>query len=155
LCLFARRPREAAGHAKSLADGEKEYVALVRGITSAKGVVNRPLLDGTREQQARTRYRRLAVTAGHSLVAVRPDQGRKHQIRRHFASIGHPVIGDHRYGHVQTNRYFEERYGLDRTFLHCRTIRLAGPAEVPQLESPLPGELESTLERMRERPNRV
>jgi 23S rRNA (uracil1939-C5)-methyltransferase len=70
------------------------------------------------------RVRRLEGTGGHSLVAVRPDEGRKHQIRRHFASLGHPVIGDERYGDPRTNDYFAMKHFLDRPFLHCARIAL-------------------------------
>ncbi|HMJ14906.1 MAG TPA: pseudouridine synthase, partial [Polyangiaceae bacterium] len=85
VCLFAKHPRFVAAAARLLTDGEKRYVALVRGLTSTKGVVNRPLREAGAEIRARTRYRRLSIAGGHSLVAVLPDQGRKHQIRRHLA----------------------------------------------------------------------
>jgi 23S rRNA (uracil1939-C5)-methyltransferase len=103
---------------------------------------------------ARTRYRRLAVASGHSVLRVIPEQGRTHQIRRHLAAIGHPVLGDDRYGHGPTNRFFEEKNGLDRAFLHCvrLEIDLPGSGELghgPRLivEAPLPGDLRAVLER--------
>lgn len=151
VCLFARTASAASHFAKLLGSGEKRYVALVRGITPRKGVVNRPLRDAGRECQARTRYRRLAIAGGHSLLAVLPDQGRKHQIRRHLASIGHPVVGDNRYGHPGTNRHFEERYALDRTFLHCERIVLNDAGRRFELESPLPGELRLVTEGLAQR----
>jgi 23S rRNA (uracil1939-C5)-methyltransferase len=100
-------------------------------------------------QRARTKYRRLAIFAGHGVARVMPDRGRGHQIRRHFASIGHPVLGDDRHGHASTNRHFEEKYGLDRTFLHCVRVELDHPHTGVRLvvESALPGDLASVLDR--------
>jgi 23S rRNA (uracil1939-C5)-methyltransferase len=97
----------------------------------------------------RTRYRRLAIFAGHCVVRAMPEHGRALQIRRHFASIGHPVLGDDRYGHPSTNRHFEEKYGLDRTFLHCVRVEIDHPETGARLvvESELPGDLASVLER--------
>src|SRR5262249_26062591 len=87
--------------------------------------------------------------SGHSVLRVIPDGGRPHQIRRHLAAIGHPILGDERYGHVPTNRYFEEKHGLDRTFLHLLRIEISHPHNGTRLlfESTLPGDLRAPLER--------
>jgi 23S rRNA (uracil1939-C5)-methyltransferase len=145
VCLFAKDPKFVAELARQLAASQKRYVALVRGVASAKGVVNRPLREAGGDVPARTRYRRLDIAGGHSLLAIHPEQGRKHQIRRHLASLGHPVIGDRRYGHAATNRHFEERYALDRAFLHCQTISLKSADREHVFESALPGELRTVL----------
>ena len=150
--IFARRPEHVAKWQRALAAGttRKSYAAAVRGIAPSKGAVARDLRDDGKLVSARTRYRRLAIAAGHSLLRVIPDQGRTHQIRRHLASIGYPVLGDERYGHAPTNRYFEEKTGLDRTFLHCVRLEIEHPDSETSLvvEAPLPGELRAVLERM-------
>jgi 23S rRNA (uracil1939-C5)-methyltransferase len=66
-----------------------------------------------------------------------------------LAAIGHPVLGDERYGHVATNRYFEEKHGLDRSFVHLIRIEIAHPRTGAKLliESTLPGDLRGTIER--------
>lgn len=152
-CIFARRSDHVAAWSAALAadDATKEYLALGRGIVNDKGVVNRALMDEGRRREARTRYKRLEVASGHSLLRVRPDQGRMHQIRRHLASIGHPILGDARYGDARTNRYAEARWGLDRTFLHCAKIALTHPrTRAPvAFEAPLCGDLATVLARMR------
>lgn len=145
VCLFAKRPRFVPELAELLASSEKRYVALVRGMTSGKGVVNRALREEGHEILARTRYRRLDISGGHSLLAVFPEQGRKHQVRRHLAGLGHPVVGDRRYGHAATNRHFEERYGLDRAFLHCQSVTFGSGERARPFESPLPAELRTVL----------
>jgi 23S rRNA (uracil1939-C5)-methyltransferase len=151
LVMLAKDPSFVAAWAEALhaASARKIYVAATRGITPAKGAITRDLREDGRSYPARTRYRRLAVASGHSVLRVIPEQGRTHQIRRHLAAIGHPVLGDDRYGHAPTNRFFEEKNGLDRAFLHCVRLELDHPKTGARLlvEAPLPGDLRAVLER--------
>lgn len=156
LVLLARTPADVAPWAEALARGQKRYVALVRGVTRPKGIVRRPLVIDGRELDALTRYERLAVVGGHSLVRVSPETGRTHQIRRHLAGLGHPVLGDARHGHAPSNRHFEQQHGLDRTFLHLAALKLTTPSGAPlELEAPLPGDLRCVLERLGATPDLV
>jgi 23S rRNA (uracil1939-C5)-methyltransferase len=150
LCMLARNEATRAVWASALAaSGRLIYLAAAKGVTPAKGAISRDLREGGRSYPARTRYRRLAIAAGHSILRVIPDGGRAHQIRRHLSAIGHPVIGDERYGHLPTNRYFEEKHGLDRSFLHLVRIEVTHPRTGVRLliESALPGDLRSAVER--------
>jgi 23S rRNA (uracil1939-C5)-methyltransferase len=151
LVIFAKTPDRVAVWAEVLGGPltRKIYVAAARGVTPSKGAITRELREEGKLYPARTRYRRLAVAAGHSVLRVIPEQGRTHQIRRHLAAIGHPVLGDERYGHAPTNRFFEEKNGLDRAFLHCVRIELDHPKKYSRLviEAPLPGDLRAVLER--------
>lgn len=72
---------------------DKLYLALVWGTAEARGVINEPL----DEKESETRYRTLLTGENCSLLAVTPISGRMHQIRRHLAAIGHPVVADKRY----------------------------------------------------------
>jgi 23S rRNA (uracil1939-C5)-methyltransferase len=83
------------------------------------------------------------------VLRVEPEQEQTHQIRRHLAGLGHPVLGDARYGHAPSNRYFEEKFGLDRPFLHCARLELAHPRTGAPLllEAPLAGDLAAVAER--------
>ncbi len=152
LVMFARRPEKVAKWAAALSapSTRKIYLTAVRGIASGRGAVSRDLREDGKVYRARTRYRRLAVASGQSLLRVVPDQGRTHQIRRHMAAIGHPVIGDERYGHAPTNRYFAEKHALDRAFLHCARLELSHPdtAETLVVEARLAGDLRAVLERI-------
>jgi 23S rRNA (uracil1939-C5)-methyltransferase len=152
VCLFARRAADVAPWQRALgaSDAEKRYTALVRGVIRAKGSIARPLPDEGVMREARTRYRRVAVLRGHALVEARPDEGRTHQIRRHLAALGHPVVGDARYGHAPSNRHFSEKFGLDRPFLHCGSIALEHPhtGAALRLEAPLAGDLACVLDRL-------
>jgi tRNA pseudouridine65 synthase len=88
--------------------------------------------------------------ARYSLVRARPETGRFHQVRRHLAHIGHPVIGDANYGRGEHNRLLAERVGLRRLALHARSTRLDHPASgVPMsFVAPLPDDLTAPLLRL-------
>lgn len=72
----------------------KLYLAAVAGRLPGEGTITAPL-DG---KESETRFRRLFTGEGVTLAAVYPVSGRMHQIRRHFQQIGHPILGDRRYG---------------------------------------------------------
>ncbi len=150
VCLFARDEQSAKRWAEALErSGRLVYLAAARGVTPAKGAITRELRGEEGARPARTRYRRLAIGGGHSVLRVVPEKRHLHQIRRHLAAIGHPVLGDARYGHAPTNRYFEEKHGLDRSFLHLVRIELDHPQSGERLliEAPLPPDLRATLVR--------
>jgi 23S rRNA (uracil1939-C5)-methyltransferase len=148
VCLFARSAAAAAGAQRALADpaAVKRYLALVRGVARARGRIARPIVEEGRARPAATRYRRLSVVSGHALLAVEPETGRTHQIRRHLAGVGQPVLGDERYGHAPSNRHLVERDGLDRPFLHCAAIEL--PTRGLRIVAPLAPDLAAVLERL-------
>jgi 23S rRNA (uracil1939-C5)-methyltransferase len=151
VCIFAKSAASTTAYAAALAAGQKHYLALARGRLHDKGIIKQPLADGGTQREALTRYTRKQFLAGHSLVRVRPAQGRTHQVRRHLAAIGHPVLGDLRYGDAASNRHFEHRHGLDRTFLHLGRVELQAPSgELLRLETPLPPDLEAVLRSLRE-----
>ena len=156
LTVFAREADDVPAWTRALAApaGSSEHLVAVRGVIRAKGSVARPIKDRGRTYEARTRYRRVAVFAGHSLIRAAAEPGRVHQIRRHMAAIGHPVLGDERYGDPATNRHFAEKYGLNRSFLHCSRLELDHPRTGVRLvvEVPLAGDLRAVLERDGGRP---
>lgn len=77
-----------------------------------------------------------------SLLAVTIKTGRTHQIRVHLASAGHPIAGDDKYGHFDTNKWLQKQ-GLKRMFLHAWKLSVTHPVtqEKLQLQTPLPPEL--------------
>jgi 23S rRNA (uracil1939-C5)-methyltransferase len=146
VCLFARAPERVSALARSLAEGRKEYLALVRGIARKSGQVARPLKEAGVDRAARTRYARRRVVGGHSLVEVSPETGKNHQVRRHLAGIGHPVLGDERYGDRASNAHFEHAHGLDRSFLHLATVTLEVGDGVRVVSDDLAPDLAAVLE---------
>jgi 23S rRNA (uracil1939-C5)-methyltransferase len=141
--LFARGDAlRTLGRAFESAEVQKEYLALVRGIPHKSGRVHEA--EGGGEE---TRYRLERVVGGYGLLRVRPSTGRRHQIRRHLRRIGHPVLGDERYGEPRANRFLAETCALARPFLHLAALEFTSPeGETIRIEAPLPPELELVLE---------
>ena len=122
---------------------EKRYYAIVQGeLPLGPGVVDAPIgrqgesIIGRcvcqEGKPSRTEYTVLAAGAGHSLVRCRPVTGRTHQIRVHFAYLGHPLAGDDLYG--------GSREKMARQALHCGRMEFVHPVkrEPVRLECPLP-----------------
>lgn len=134
----------------------REYLALIEGHPrSRSGTIDAPLgrdhraperraVRGRGAREARTHFTVLEPLAADTLVEARLETGRTHQVRAHFAAIGHPVAGDPRYGHAG-------RHGLERQFLHSARLRLAHPfgGEPLDFRSGLPDDLSEALERAR------
>lgn len=138
---------------------KKRYVALVKGrMPRTSGVIDLPLSEhqqtaeskarrGINMQEAVTRYQVIKQGSDCALVECRIDTGRTHQIRRHFAAIGHPVAGDKKYGDFGYNRDVKARWGLKRLFLHSEEIEFPHPEHGGKLRlrSALPSELRDVL----------
>jgi 23S rRNA (uracil1939-C5)-methyltransferase len=152
VCLFAKQRADVHVLSERLRDGEKHYLALVLGGVRAKGIVRAALREQGKTRPAVSRYTRVSREGSHSLVRVRPEQGRTHQVRKHMAAIGHAVLGDLRYGDPASNRYFEHRHGLDRTFLHAAKIVLPARGTAPPLtlEAGLSADLAAVLVSIRD-----
>ncbi|AWI53687.1 pseudouridine synthase [Aquabacterium olei] len=121
----------------------KLYVAMVRGWASEATTVDHPLVpdespEGTPAQPARTHIRRLARlslpipvdrydTTRVSLVQAEPETGRRHQIRRHLKHLSYPLIGDATHGKGAHNRWWAERLGVQRLWLHAAELALSHP----------------------------
>jgi 23S rRNA-/tRNA-specific pseudouridylate synthase len=122
---------------------QKDYVALVFGRTHKKGIVRRPLQDARRGKalSAVTRYWLELALPRVTYLRVRPETGRKHQIRRHLQGIGHSVVGDARY---RPRRGDHRRVpGFPgRLWLHCLELKLP---DGTRFRAPLPAVLEDHL----------
>jgi 23S rRNA pseudouridine955/2504/2580 synthase len=70
----------------------------------------------------RTNYKRLRNAAGYSLLEVELITGRSHQIRTQFAHLGHPLVGDQKYGDPVTNNFFRNKFQLNHQFLFAHEI---------------------------------
>jgi 23S rRNA (uracil1939-C5)-methyltransferase len=148
--IFARGAAlERNGGALARGEVHAGYLALVRGVPRGKGGVatRAPAERGGGEE--RTRFRREAVIGGYGLVRAHPESGERHQIRRHLARIGHPILGDERHGDRRANRWLAERAALNRPFLHLERLRFTAPSgEAVEIAVPLPPELALVLERL-------
>jgi tRNA pseudouridine65 synthase len=152
--LFALSREAAAGLHDALAEpsAEKEYLALVRGEIGEEGETDRPLSDDAGVvRAARTRWRRVEVVRGFSLVRLRIETGRRHQIRRHLAHLAHQVVGDTSHGKGRIIGWLRAEYGLPRLFLHAERAAFRHPATGERLEvrAPLAEDLAGFLARFR------
>ncbi|MGH2979255.1 MAG: RluA family pseudouridine synthase, partial [Solirubrobacterales bacterium] len=131
---------------------EREYVALAAGrLKSRSGTIDAPIGRDPRRRtrmstvtgrprDARTHFEVERLVDGFTLARVRLETGRTHQIRAHFAVIGHPLAGDREYGGPAVA-------GLERQFLHSARLALALPwsGERHEWRSELPGDLRAAL----------
>lgn len=140
---------------------KKQYLVLVKGkLSKPSGLIDLPLAEhqqtaesrarrGVNLQEARTRYQVLSQTSQVAFVSCTIETGRTHQIRRHFAAIGHPVVGDPKHGDFPFNRDAKARWGLDRLFLHSTRLEFPHPEgkERMVIAAPLPAPLGEVLKR--------
>jgi 23S rRNA pseudouridine1911/1915/1917 synthase len=133
---------------------EREYLALVEGLPPARtGTIEAPIgrhprirtrmaVGGTASREARTHFTLERSLPGVSLLRLRLDTGRTHQIRVHMQAIGHPVCGDPEYGTAGM-------FGLTRQFLHATRLAFPHPitGEPVEVNSPLPRDLLDALAR--------
>ncbi|HET9185435.1 MAG TPA: RluA family pseudouridine synthase [Solirubrobacterales bacterium] len=135
---------------------ERVYLALAGGrIASRTGTIDAPIgraarqrhrmaVSGAASRQARTHFEVLELLPRETYLEARLETGRTHQIRAHFAAIGHPLTGDETYGGAS-------RYGLGRQFLHAHRLSFLHPRSNERLSftSPLPPDLAEALEAAR------
>lgn len=134
----------------------KKYLALVRGVPTGSVIAKKLKTRGGRATvEAVTSYKILHIFSGKlvprcALVEAMIQTGRKHQIRKHFSSIGHPVILDSKYGDHSFNRKFRIRFRLGRQFLHAAKLSFVHPILKKQvvIKSLLPLDLQSVLKKL-------
>ena len=143
--LIGRSPEVAATLGRQFMAREvaKTYLAVCRGWPDEDGAIDYDL-PGVRENSerkpARTRWRRLGtvevpIAVGrypqqrYALVEVDPETGRYRQIRRHFAHLRHPLIGDTSHGRTEHNRLYKQHFGVHRLLLHAWKLAFAHPSD--------------------------
>lgn len=151
----------------------KTYLAVVRGHPAESGCIEHSLTrqyddyefrqpDQTAAAQpAVTHFRRLETVelpypidrypaARYALLEVKPETGRRHQIRRHLKHIAHPIIGDATYGKGNHNRLFQQNFDCHRLLLACLEMRIEHPVSgLPlNLKAPLAEDFAATLEKI-------
>ncbi|MDP3880864.1 MAG: RNA pseudouridine synthase [bacterium] len=153
--LLIAKNQKSFEYLKGLFQGKqvvKNYEALVWGrLKEKQGVIDKPIsirngsvkrtvFKGKAPREAVTEYELLSVYEDEhgsefSLVLAKPKTGRTHQIRVHFASIGHPLVGDKLYGKRGSIA------GLERHFLHAKSLEF----DNYKIEAPLADDLEKVL----------
>lgn len=151
LLVFALSPENAAILAEQFSTRavDKTYLAVVRGYPESSGTINHPLkyihddydkrAKPKQAEDAITRYRTLAKvelpvqvdrypTSRYALLELKPETGRRHQLRRHLKHISHPIIGDPKHGKGVHNRYFAEHFSCSRLLLAATDLSFTHPA---------------------------
>ncbi len=129
----------------------KTHLALVHGrMAATEGEIRYRLrefgsgrvgVDARRGKESITRYTVHQWLGGYSLVALVPHTGRHHQVRAHLYSIGHPIVGDSRYGSREASRAYP------RLMLHAVSITLqTGPETEITVEAPIPESFRQVVE---------
>jgi len=157
--LFALNRDAARQMGEQFTEGgvEKRYLAIVRGFTPEQDCIDYPLkekLDKMTDamadknkapQAAVTSYRRLAMaelpfpvgpyaSCRYSLLELRPQTGRKHQLRRHMKHIFHPIVGDTTYGDGKHNAFFRQQFHLHRLMLAATGLVFQHPISGESIE---------------------
>lgn len=141
LLIFAKRAHLQHLFTKEKYKIEKTYYALVSGIMDIKkGTVNKPIAShpdsriikviDEKGKRAVTHYEVVTEFADYSLVKLKLDTGRTHQIRVHMASINHPLLGDDLYG--------GSREKISRQGLHCQNITFIHPITEEKIHLSMP-----------------
>lgn len=150
--LFAR---DASTHRELNLQFEKReinkvYLAVAEGMMDGEGVIDKPLYQfgsgrmgvDSRGKESLTCYRVLCNLRNSTLLEVRPQTGRKHQIRVHLYSIGHPVLGDRLYG------YYRPVGGIPRLMLHAYRITFTLSGNRRTIEAPPDQEWERIISQL-------
>ena len=156
--LVARTPGSAAKYSKAFAgrSAKKTYWAIIAGVPSIEsGQIDLPLakqpgsggekmhVDEENGQPSRTRYR-VIERAGNAaaFVELQPLTGRTHQLRVHMAAIGHPIVGDGKYGGKLA---FLTGSISRKMHLHARRLRIGGGENSIDVTAPLPDHFADSL----------
>ena len=146
---------------------KKTYLALVHGVVAeGRGVIDKPLrqfasgrvaVDSERGKPSVTEFEVVERFGSYTLVRAHPLTGRLHQLRVHFYSIGHPIVGDRVYG--QTNPQINLGAKYSRLMLHAERVIFRLPpflsstegtgGEELTIESPMPDSFAQVVESLR------
>ncbi len=159
--VAAKTDRAHASLARQIKDrtAGRKYLALVHGsVKAAEGLIDAPIgrhrvdrkkmaVDAGHGREARTRFTVLERFPGYTLVACKLETGRTHQIRVHMAYIGHPVVGDPKYGPTTSP------FPIAGQALHAAELTFRHPASGAELvfTAPLPADMENILATLRKR----
>lgn len=159
LMVVAREEKTHADLQQMIRDREvsRQYTALANGrFRSRTGTIDAPIgrasrkrhrmaVNGASSREAVTHFEVIEALRRETLLKVKLETGRTHQIRVHLEAIGHPVVGDETYGGPN-------RYGLTRQFLHSTSLEFTHPrtGEGMSFTAPLPEDLATALEAARE-----
>lgn len=123
ICLGkVRQDATIEGYLQKDEAANKVHISKTKNENTAK--------DG--ESYIKTAYHPLQCSDKYTLLEVELITGKTHQIRAHLASIGHPIIGDYKYGNSKVNNSLKQQFGLEAQLLHARRIEFPVASSVPE-----------------------
>lgn len=146
-----REAQASLGHQFEHREVTKCYLAVVRGWSEPSGTISHALLPPPDDRKASsvardavTRFQVIAQTevpiaippyetSRYSLLALYPETGRRHQLRRHMKHVSHPIIGDTTYGRGEHNRMFRQEFDCRRLLLHAWSLSIRHPVNGSKL----------------------
>ncbi|MDR0497930.1 MAG: RluA family pseudouridine synthase [Treponema sp.] len=155
--ILVAKTKDAAGDfSKLLAGGKpgivKQYLGVCSGIPSAQGEITLTLEQRGRQKKTETYYKLLssssASAVSFSFLELELGTGRMHQIRRHLAYSGYPLLGDDKYGDFSLNKMLRKTRGLKHLLLHASRLAVPPCKFFPDgldISSPLPEYINSFL----------
>ena len=124
--LLAAKGREAAARFSRLIAGRntvKQYIAVCAGHPKQdKGIITDELLIRGSQKKSETRYKVIKTAAPYCILELELGTGRMHQIRRHLAMHGNPILGDDKYGDFPLNKKLRKTANLKRLLLHASRL---------------------------------
>lgn len=160
LLIVAKNDEAHMKMSRQIQDREvtKRYIALVRGVIAEnEATINLPIARSTKDRKkmavdkngkdAVTHFKVLKRYDNYTLLELKIDTGRTHQIRVHMSYIGHPVVGDSVYSNGKNE------FGVEGQMLHARYLEFKHPIteEKLKLEAPIPEYFEEVLEQLKNR----
>lgn len=138
-CLIIAKNKETASKYSKLFFNnkiEKTYHAIIYGhFNSPFGVIYDDIKVKGKNKKAETYYKTIKKFAKYSLVEIKINTGRMHQIRIHFNKINHPIVGDDKYGNFSLNREISKKFGIKNLMLYAKNItinkKIKGKAPLP------------------------
>jgi 23S rRNA pseudouridine955/2504/2580 synthase len=153
--LGGNRAENASGNAAR--DGRravvKRYLAMCKGRPARdEGVISLDLEIRGMKKESETRYRLIeSFGCGYSLLELELGTGRMHQIRRHLALTGNPILGDDKYGDFTLNHLLRKTMKLNKLLLHASQLIISGTQAFPRLDlsAPLPEHFSQFIKQVR------
>ncbi|MBQ3166424.1 MAG: RluA family pseudouridine synthase, partial [Clostridia bacterium] len=160
LLVVAKNDQSHLSLAKQIEEksAKRIYVALLEGVVKSDSGLIDTLIDrsdrdrklmavsSTKGRRALTEYKVLKRFSGYTLCEFSLKTGRTHQIRVHAKYLGHPVVGDEKYG------FKKQKFQLNGQLLHAKTLILSHPTtgEVMEFTAPIPPYFEEVLKKLKE-----
>lgn len=156
--LFAKNPDTNTALQRLFQERKikKTYIALVRGFVENGGTIDYAIGENDKLQDAVTHYeliRHFEIplpfgkhdTSRYSLVKLRPETGRFHQLRKHMAHIFHPIIGDRPHGCNKQNKLWKTRFDMTTMLLHAESLEFEWKNETRHIQAEKSKEFERAL----------